>query len=242
MKKILISLILLFSTGHIYSQWQNLNTGINDVLTGISFNGNKGLASGENGIYITTNCGNGANSWSRYTVSQSSSDYQIYENTVFKHAIANNNSGSDPDIVYACDQNTLNNTAVFFRFDLNSVSHQIIYQVASNSILKKMAFDNSRSHVHAEVNNGLLVLINNVTTTAKQVYIGDPSNTVQSDFTAIGYWDNFIIYLGSEDKLYSGGSGFNNNGALYAHEINLVETNINALECSDPFKKLCSRK
>ena len=52
-----------------FSQWQDMNTGINDDLTDIYFlNSNKGFVCGHNGVYYTLNGGATNPSWQRFEI------------------------------------------------------------------------------------------------------------------------------------------------------------------------------
>jgi hypothetical protein len=215
------------------AQWENLNTGINDNLTGITFIGNYGFVSGENGVYITTNGGIGASSWSRYTIDPSDSDYQVYENTIFKHCISNDNTGSDPNIVYACGQNTLNNRAVIFRFDLNNMTHDIIYtDWSNNSVLNKLAYDSSGPHIHAVGNQGLVVRIEGTNTTfmnARSVY--DDSD-IDDDFNTISFRDDYRMYIGSQDKVFYTGNGYNYGSQRFYYSVDLDDVDVKAMDAN----------
>ena len=75
-KMIKIKLFLLgvvFSLTQIcFGQWVNLNSEINDELTGVVFFEDTGIVSGKNGIYYTFNGGAGSTGWQRFEINDAS--------------------------------------------------------------------------------------------------------------------------------------------------------------------------
>ena len=58
MKSIPLSILVFFlSLQMSFSQWEIINTGINDDFTGTVFLDNNGLLAGHNGLYYTSNYG-----------------------------------------------------------------------------------------------------------------------------------------------------------------------------------------
>ncbi len=138
-----------------FAGWTDLNTGINDELTGVVFWGNNGMVSGHKGLYYTTTGGNGPASWTRYSVIGNANDSLIYEHTKFSHAYSD--FTSVPDRVFACGTDTVNNRAVIFYFDLSMLSHYIVYYGDPGTSLNRIGIDPSDSWCFAVGNNGLVV-------------------------------------------------------------------------------------
>lgn len=125
--KSLKSLLLIFLISNSFSAiavWENLNTGINDDLTGIVFWGNNGVISGKHGLYYTTTGGNGAASWTRFDVVGNPADSIIYNHTQFSHCYS---YGSDDiDIAYVCGHDTVNQQSVIGKLNLQTLQFTII--------------------------------------------------------------------------------------------------------------------
>lgn len=137
-----------------FSQWEDLNTGINDDLTGVVFRGDTGLVSGHKGLYYTTTGGLGSASWSPYSIVGNSSDSLIYKRTKFSNCFS---SALDSTRVYACGQDTINNQAVIFQLTMGSWSHQLLYVGAIGSHLEDINYSDFSSNYYAVGNNGLCV-------------------------------------------------------------------------------------
>ena len=152
--KTFISLSFLLSATYSYAGWNNLDTGINDCLTGVAFSGLNGIVSGHKGLYYTSTGGNGASSWQRFNITTSTSDSLIYNHSKFNHCFQRSTSLAE---VYACGEDTLSHKAIIIRLNLTAMNYSIIYVGELNSVLNKIAFRASNSSCYAVGNNGLMV-------------------------------------------------------------------------------------
>ena len=137
MKYFIFFLAVFFNTTISFAQWENMNSGINDNLTGVVFLQTNGLACGEHGIYYTTNGGVGASSWTRFQITNNATNSLIYENTKFTHCFSNYNAQTNTGYVFACGQNTLTGRAQLFRFSVPSMAYVIAYTGPDNSKLNQ---------------------------------------------------------------------------------------------------------
>lgn len=163
-----------------YAGWIDLNTGINDDLTGVVFNGNKGVVCGKKGLYITGNGGIGAASWSRYNITGNTADSLLYNRTRFYHAYAETGS----NIVLACGMDTINQSPVVFKISLLSFVYSIPYQSPTKGCLKKIGFSPYNNHYFAVGDSGLIVKISNDGSNSSKV-----NTPFKYNLTAIGFSD-----------------------------------------------------
>jgi hypothetical protein len=156
MKKLLT--ILLFSSALITKAgWTDMNTGINDDLTGVVFWGNNGLVSGHSGLYYTTTGGVGPSAWTHFTITTNSSDSLLYSNTQFNHAYG---YSTHTDYAFACGQDTVNDIAVIFQFHIPSQAYLVIYQGPANTSLNNIRRSTTSNLYYAVGDNGLIVRFN----------------------------------------------------------------------------------
>ena len=152
-------LLLLLSFQYSFCQWENLETGINDNLTGVVFLQSNGIVCGDNGIYYTTNGGLESSSWTRFQITTNSADSIIYENTAFSYCFSDPSNTLSSGIVYACGQDEATQRAIIMKFDLGSLDYQILYIGEINSKLNHIEhFDYLNQYV-AVGNNGLIVKV-----------------------------------------------------------------------------------
>lgn len=157
MRCLTLLLLLFFKTNCLHAQWINLNSGINDNLTGVVFLQNNGLVSGEHGLYYTTTGGVGASSWTRFSITNNTNNSLVYENTVFTHCYTIETNTTNTGIVYACGQNTLTNKAVLFKISLPSMTYQIRYTGSVNSKLNKIDYCPTEGRYIAVGDHGLMI-------------------------------------------------------------------------------------
>lgn len=144
-----------------HAGWTNLNTGINDDLTGVVFWGNVGFVSGHKGIYYTTTGGNGPASWTRYNIVGNTADSLVYNYTRFTHAYSN--PASTPSQVYFCGTDTVNGTAIILQINYPALSYSIRYQGPAGSALNRIGYCSINSNYYAVGDNGLIVRFNTST-------------------------------------------------------------------------------
>jgi len=125
MKNLILFLFCLFITQNAFATWTNLNTGINDNLTGIAFQGNYGVVSGEHGLYYTSTGGMGASAWTRFDIQNNPSDASIYNNTRFTHCDTHYDGSTFK--VFACGKDTVANKGVIFQFSPVTQTYNLVY-------------------------------------------------------------------------------------------------------------------
>ena len=153
--KIIFFIILSLFSQLAMADWVNLNTGINDDLTGVVFKGDYGLASGKAGLYYTTNGGMGPDSWYRFNYSGNTQDSIIYNNTRFTHCYSDRHI--EENRVYACGKDTVNNTYIIMQVIFPSLNFSIIHIGPSNSALNKIDFNNGNDKYYAVGDHGLII-------------------------------------------------------------------------------------
>ena len=142
MKKIFLLTSILLLALNASANWNDLNTGINDNLTGAVFWGDNGVVSGNKGLYYTTNGGNGPGNWTRYNILGNQSDSIIYNNTQFTHCYSAN-----LDYVFACGQDTVNNKAVIFQFSFATLTHSLLFEGVVNSKLNNISYSTGNHYL-----------------------------------------------------------------------------------------------
>ncbi|WP_445452612.1 T9SS type A sorting domain-containing protein [Flavobacterium sp. 25HG05S-40] len=157
MRKFTWLLLILLHPSLSFAQWTNLDTGINDNLTGVVFLDENGLASGVNGLYYTTTGGMGVGSWTRFVITTNAAHSTIYENTVFTHCYSNSSNINNNGFVYACGYDAVANKGVIFKISLPSMAYEIKYYGLLNSKLNKLGYLDSISRYVAVGDNGLLL-------------------------------------------------------------------------------------
>jgi len=199
MKNIILSFFLI-SSFYTYSQWENLNSGITDNLTGIVFLQNTGLVSGENGLYYTTNGGNGNASWSRFEITNNTTNADIYNNTSFTNCFTRKDlGGSSIGSIYACGQHTDGN-AIIMRVELPSLEYQIFKLSGTNGKLNDIDFkpSNTAAELFFAVGDGMIVRFSRAS-----YYIVPYTNISNEDLHSIDFgYSSPVAAIGSNYKYY----------------------------------------
>ena len=162
-KKLLSVLSLILYSYLAFAGWENMNSGINDNLTGVVFFGQNGMVSGHKGLYFTTSGGIGPASWTRLEVANEATA-TIYNNTRFNDATSTTSSAFQ-NKVYACGRDTVNNRAIVVRVDLLTLQLDIMYQGVTGSSLNRIRYNTYSNAFFAVGINGLMVSISSNTTT-----------------------------------------------------------------------------
>ncbi|SEP14264.1 Por secretion system C-terminal sorting domain-containing protein [Flavobacterium sp. CF108] len=157
MRSTLLYVLFLLNVQFAFCQWENLNTGLTDDLTGVVFFGNNGLVSGKKGLYYTSNGGEGASSWKRFEITDGSENANIYNNTVFSHCYSDITGSPSKGVVFACGQNALTKQAIIMKIELPSLNYQIIYKGEENSNLNQITYSEYNRSYFAVGENGLIV-------------------------------------------------------------------------------------
>lgn len=162
--------------------WVNVQTGINDDLTGIAFKSSYGLMSGKKGLYGTTT-GGGAGTWSKVAFQGSPSDSMIYNNVQFYDC----SMGSDLQTAFACGEDMINHKALLVKVNFPALTAEIVYTGASNSTLTKLGFHSPSSTHYAVGAQGLIVKITNAAATVVE-------KKLNLDFSSIAFYgDQFCV-------------------------------------------------
>ena len=175
------------------AQWVNLNTGINDNLTGAVFLDENGLACGAAGLYYTTTGGVGSGSWTRFEITDNAANTTIYENTAFTHCYSDPSNSSNTGIVFACGQDTTTLKAVLIKIAIPSLTYEIVYVGPTNSKLNKIDFSSSYNAYFAVGDDGLLLRFNNT-----QVF--PVPNSLTDDLLSVSSASSYIL-LGTDQKI-----------------------------------------
>lgn len=175
------------------AQWVNLNTGINDNLTGAVFLDENGLACGAAGLYYTTTSGVGSGSWTRFEITDNTANAAIYENTVFTHCYSDPSNSSNTGFVFACGQDVATMKAVLMKIAVPSLTYEILYVGPTNSKLNKIDFSSSYNAYFAVGDDGLLLRFNNT-----QVF--PVTNSLTDDLLSVGSAGSYIL-LGTDQKI-----------------------------------------
>jgi hypothetical protein len=203
MKSILLSVFLLLNVQLAFCQWENLNTGLTDDLTGVVFFGDNGLVSGAKGLYYTTNGGQGAASWTRFEITDNAENAAVYANTSFTHCYSNPAGSATSGFVFACGQNTLTRQAIIIKVELPSLKYTILYIGETDSKLNNIAFS-SYTNYAAVGDKGLIVRFD-----ADKVI--DSKILTTDNFSSVAFYDRKckigtkgkILYFDSFDSKYS---------------------------------------
>lgn len=216
--KILNSILFLFISLKSFSQWVNLNTGINDNLNGVVFFQENGIVSGENGIYYTTNGGIGSSSWTELHMPTNPSS-NIFEDTKFTHCYGSKTNTSNTGIVYACGQTISENKAVIFKINIPTMNYQLIYHGSSGTKLNKIECVNSYDQSYAVGNNGLML---SFTSTGSVIEV--ITNTTE-DLLSISSYNSRVAY-GSSNKVWTAtvfGNGLSDFGGVQNSSIEVKD-------------------
>jgi hypothetical protein len=230
MKLILLSAFSLLNFQFAFCQWENLDTGLTDDLSGVVFFENNGLVSGTNGLYYTTTGGHGATSWKRFEITDNIEDAEIYENTSFTHCLSDISSSASTGFVFACGQNRITKQAIIMKIEIPSIKYEIIYIGEVNSKLNQIAYSESDYKYVAVGDKGLIVKF-------QSIGVLDAINIGVDNFSSISfyngkckiatigkilYFDKFDYYYDFEETLTSDS---NNNAIAYGSgNLNLGKT------------------
>lgn len=199
--KFIISLSLCLISHIASAGWVDLNTGINDYLTGVIFIGNNGMVSGHKGLYYTTTGGNGASSWTKFNITGNSNDSLIYNHTKFNYLYSN--PVSPTNIYLACGKDTVNDRAVLMLVSVPSLTYSLLYLGPSNSSLNRISWCSWNGSYYVVGDNGLIL---NYNSTSGTQIVACP---LTDNFTSISFGANFYN-IGANGKLiygtYSGAS------------------------------------
>lgn len=146
---------LFFQTTQVSAQWENMNTGLSMDITGVNFDGNVGFVSGKDGIYYTQSGGIGPTSWMYYSITTSTSDSIIYEQTQFNHCYSTPTIANDA--VFFCGRDTVLNRAVIFSIDPTNLSYSLVYTGPTGSSLSHMSYTSTGTRYYAVGDSGLVV-------------------------------------------------------------------------------------
>lgn len=199
MKNFVLSLLLFAFFQPLYSQWQQLETGVTSDLTGVVFVGNLGIITSENDIYYTTTGGETSTDWSLLTPTSTSPDViTAYNNSVFYSCNTPQESTETNAKIFVCGKNTVTNQAVIFKITMPSLNCELIYTGTANSSLNKIRDDGSNGFCLAAGDNGLLVRINLWSNAVDTIL----TNTTD-DFISVDMYSNYCLLI-SPGKLRYG--------------------------------------
>lgn len=204
-KIIFILTFFLNSTIVFCANWIDLNTGINDDLNGVVFDGNRGVVSGRKGIYVTSTGGIGPTSWSRFNITGNVTDSLLYNRTRFYHAYSEQYS----DMVLACGMDTVNHTAVVFKIVLSSFAYSIPYRDSVGGCLKKIDYCAYQNRYFVVGDSGLVVMVNNT---------GSYTAKVTTNFT---YDLTAISFSGTSSQFAMVGPGIYLRGDMYFNGLSI---------------------
>ena len=157
MKALFLTFSILFFSFYATCAWININSGINDDLTSISFAGTTGLITGKKGVYISTNGGITSGSWVLAQNYFTPADSVSYNHSQFY--------GSVPcyffstQRIFFCGSDTVLNVSVIFE-----------YNTATNKLKKLYSGTNTRFNdigqrgnlIYAVGDNGQIVLFDEI--------------------------------------------------------------------------------
>jgi len=157
LNKLLLILLLLFTSEFAKAGWNQVNIGINDHFNSVLFmSSTHGLIAGNHGIYFTTTGGGTASDWTRFTFTNDPSYLELYNNCQFKKIAVYSDY-----TVYICGTDTVNKRAIIFKLDLSNLKYSFAYVGPKNSSLNALAIINS--YLFAVGNNGLVLTSSNFT-------------------------------------------------------------------------------
>ena len=208
MRKIFLLILTIFVTSASYAGWTNLNTGINDNLTGVVFWGNKGLVAGSHGIYYTINGGSGPASWMRFNITTNHNDSLLYNRTKFRHAYAATISSYGSNKAVVCGADTINNKSVIMLIDFTAFTYTLINTgINGSGFLNKISFSSQDNSYYVVGDNGQFV---------KFIYNGTGFNAIASP-SAVNF--NSVSFSGANFCIGTNGLVINgtSNGNVYTY-------------------------
>lgn len=189
----LLLLLFKFMPANAQTAWTNLDTGIDDNLTGVVFLQSNGLASGEHGLYYTTTGGEGPASWTRLQITDAVLS-AIYENTKFTHCYTDHSNTNSTGIVYACGQDLATTRAVILRISLPSMACQLKYSGELNTKLNKIDYSTNSLKYVAVGDGGLMLSFNGSS-------LFTLSSGTTDDLTSLNFDSSAVFYYGSYGKV-----------------------------------------
>lgn len=198
MRYLVLFLFVVCNINVSFGQWENLNTGINDNLTGVVFLQNNGLACGEHGIYITTTGGVGAGSWTRFQITNNATNADIYENTKFTHCFTKISNSTDTGYVYVCGQDNVTHKAILLSIALPTLTYQFRYIGAADTKLNKIDYSSSYARYIAVGDGGLMLSFSDSTSLVTL------TSGTTDDLTAIHCNNGVLVHYGSAGKIRRG--------------------------------------
>lgn len=161
MRSTLLWIFFFLNIQFAFCQWENLNTGLTDDLTGIVFFGNNGFLSGTKGLYYTTTGGQGAASWKRFEITDNIENANIYESVNFAHCSSSPIPAlSTSAMIYACGQTRDTKQAIIMKIEMPSLKYEIVYVGDVNSKLNRIGYSSYNSQFVAVGDDGLMVTVN----------------------------------------------------------------------------------
>ncbi len=211
----LLLLVLINCIGvNAQANWTNLDTGINDNLTGVVFLNLNGMASGEQGLYYTTTGGQGPLSWTRLQIADPTLS-AIYENTKFTHCYSSHSNTTDTGYVYACGQDLATTKAVILKIAIPSMVVTLKYSGAVNTQLNKIEWGSNVGRYVAVGNNGLMISFSD---SAKTTI----NSGTTDDLTTVDFDVNSYFYFGSYGKVKR--ATLNNTTLTNVYELDIPNT------------------
>jgi photosystem II stability/assembly factor-like uncharacterized protein len=135
-----------------YTGWAPIVTGLADNLKDVRFWAPEGVVLGDHGLYYTTSGGVGAASWTKLVITTNSSDSLRLMHCHFEQ-MASQTAGQ----VYVCGTDTVQNQAVLFYFDMNSLTYTWKYIGAVNSDFHSIAISPGLDFATVVGDNGLIL-------------------------------------------------------------------------------------
>ncbi|WP_291147213.1 T9SS type A sorting domain-containing protein [Flavobacterium sp. UBA7680] len=232
MRSTLLYVLFLLNVQFAFCQWENLNTGLTDDLTGVVFFGNNGLVSGKKGLYYTSNGGEGASSWSRFEITDNAENAAVYANTTFTHCVSSTVGSASTGTAFACGQNTVTKQAIIIKIDLPSLQYTILYTGEVNSKLNQIAFSSYYGGYYAVGENGLLVSFtqagvsrvknlgtdnfSSITFYNSRCKIGTTGKILYTEYLDANYNFTEVLTPNADNKTVVYGSGTFSNGRTFS--------------------------
>ena len=176
-----------------YCAWINVNSGINDELTSISFLGTTGIITGKKGVYISTNGGTTAGSWVRAQSYIGANDSLLYNHSQFYGSIR---CYAAVNKFFFCGEDTVTHTAVVFEYNITNNKIGVLYTGPLNSKFNDLS--QNGNVVYVVGNNGLIVSFNQISLVFDIVNTG-----LNLDLNSISIANNYLV-IGSSNTIIRG--------------------------------------
>lgn len=149
---------MLFSMIYCVSiaQWTEIDTGIDDKLNDATIIGNFGVVVGENGIYYSTSGISATSVWSRFNIQANFLDSVVYNNTSFT-SVSNFVGWGNFEEIIAAGEDTVNNRAVIFLINLNTLNHQLLFYSTFVSKVNDLQYSSIYQRVFCVGDSGLML-------------------------------------------------------------------------------------